>query len=91
MKVVDDLVRGKLSLEKYPFVKDTVGGRPQEIIVFMIHGTSYEEAHFLRKYSAQLPGISILLSGTFVHNSSTFLEEMTNMSDKFGSGAMKIT
>jgi len=56
--------------------------RPQDIIVFMIGGTTYEEARTvatLNKESATssnggVPslGVRLLLGGTCVHNSSTY-------------------
>jgi vacuolar protein sorting-associated protein 45 len=65
-------------------------GRPQDVIVFVIGGTTYEEARavallnqeFAGGSNLNTPGASastgarILLGGTCVHNSSSYLEMM---------------
>lgn len=58
-----------------------VGSRPQDVIVFMIGGTTYEEAKMVAQFNQEQAasgggalnssGIRILLGGTTVHNSSS--------------------
>lgn len=50
--------------------------RPQDIIVFMIGGTTYEESLTVHNLNKQNPGIKIILGGTTIHNSASFLEEI---------------
>jgi vacuolar protein sorting-associated protein 45 len=55
--------------------------RPQDIIVFMIGGTTYEEARVVSLLNQENvgnntslnPGTRILLGGTSVHNSSSYI------------------
>ena len=52
----------------------TITLRPQDVIIFMIGGTTYEEARtvaLLNQDSAST-GTRILLGGTCVHNSSRY-------------------
>ncbi|KAK2189512.1 hypothetical protein NP493_104g04040 [Ridgeia piscesae] len=51
--------------------------RPQDIIVFIIGGATYEEALLVYSLSANTPGVRIVLGGTAVHNMSSFLEEIS--------------
>ena len=73
-----NLIKAKLKEQQYPFVEG--GGntrdKPQDIIVFMIGGTTYEEAKMVAQINASFPGVRIVLGGTGVHNSTTFLEDV---------------
>ena len=42
--------------------------RPQDIIVFMIGGITYEEALAVHNLNKSVPGIRIVLAGTTIHN-----------------------
>ncbi|QDS70432.1 hypothetical protein FKW77_009683 [Venturia effusa] len=76
--ILQDLVKGRLKDSMFPFVEG--GGqtrdKPQDIIVFMVGGTTYEEARVVTQINASTPGIRIVLGGTTIHNSSTFLDEV---------------
>jgi len=76
--VLQDLIKGRLKDSLFPFVEG--GGqtrdKPQDIIVFMVGGTTYEEARVVTQINASTPGIRVVLGGTSIHNSSTFLEEV---------------
>lgn len=50
--------------------------RPQDIIVFMVGGTTYEESLAVYNLNKQNPGIKIILGGTTVHNFKSFAEEI---------------
>jgi vacuolar protein sorting-associated protein 45 len=75
---LQDLIKGKLKEQLYPFVEGggTTKDKPQDIIIFMIGGTTYEEAKMVAQVNASSPGVRVVLAGTKVHNSSTFLEEV---------------
>ncbi|KAF2218261.1 vacuolar protein sorting-associated protein 45 [Elsinoe ampelina] len=82
---LQDLIKGRLRDAQYPFVEG--GGatkdKPQDIVVFMIGGTTYEEAKMVAQVNASSPGIRVVLGGTFVHNSSTFLDEVEEAVDSW--------
>ena len=75
---LQNLIKGRLKELQYPFLEG--GGhtrdKPQDIIVFMVGGTTYEEAKCVAMVNASVPGVRVVLGGTSVHNSSTFLEEV---------------
>lgn len=80
---LQDLIKGRLREQLYPFVEG--GGvtrdKPQDIIVFMVGGTTYEEAKMVAQVNASSPGVRVVLGGTTVHNSSSFLEEVEDAVD----------
>jgi len=80
---LQDLIKGRLRDTQYPFVEG--GGvtkdKPQDIIVFMIGGATYEEAKMVSQINAGTPGVRIVLGGTAVHNSSTFFDEVEEAVD----------
>ncbi|KAH0563117.1 hypothetical protein GP486_002312 [Trichoglossum hirsutum] len=77
---LQSLIKGRLKEQQYPFVEGggTTKDKPQDVIVFMIGGTTYEEAKMIAQVNASSPGVRVVLGGTSVHNSTTFLEEMEN-------------
>jgi vacuolar protein sorting-associated protein 45 len=81
---LQNLIKGKLREQQYPFVEGSVGGagamttrdKPQDIIVFIVGGATYEEAKTVAGINASSPGVRVVLGGTTVHNAHTFLEEV---------------
>lgn len=75
---LQNLIKGRLREPQYPFVEagETTKDKPQDIVVFLIGGVTFEEAKTVSQINASSPGIRIVLGGTTVHNSATFLEEM---------------
>ncbi|KAL2217186.1 vacuolar protein sorting-associated protein 45 [Thermoascus aurantiacus ATCC 26904] len=75
---LQNLIRGRLRELQYPFLEG--GGhtrdKPQDIIVFMIGGATYEEAKTVAQVNASSPGVRVVLGATTIHNSTTFLEEV---------------
>jgi len=72
------LVKGKLREAQYPFVEGggTTRDKPQDVIVFIVGGATYEEAKMVAGVNASTPGVRVVLGGTTVHNAATFLEEV---------------
>ena len=75
---LQDLIKGRLNHQVYPFVEGggSTKDKPQDIVIFMVGGTTYEEAKMVAQVNASSPGVRVVLGGTGVHNSSTFLEEV---------------
>ena len=62
---------------QYPFVDGHhTRDNPQDIVVFMIGGVTYEEAKMVAQVNASVPGVRVVLGGTNVVNSALFLEEV---------------
>ncbi|KAF2158124.1 vacuolar protein sorting-associated protein 45 [Myriangium duriaei CBS 260.36] len=80
---LQDLIRGRLRDAQYPFVEG--GGmtkdKPQDVIVFIVGGTTYEEAKVVAQMNASTPGVRVVLGGTAVHNSASFLDEVEEAVD----------
>ncbi|EJP62623.1 vacuolar protein sorting-associated protein [Beauveria bassiana ARSEF 2860] len=75
---LQNLVKGRLKEQQYPFVDagGTTRDKPQDIIVFMVGGATYEEAKMIAGINATTPGIRVVLGGTSIHNTSTFMKEV---------------
>lgn len=76
-EIIEDMVRGRLKETQFPFL-GTVQQRerPNEIIIFMIGGITYEESLTVYNLNQQLNGIKIIIGGSMIHNSKTFLDEV---------------
>ncbi|KAF2884618.1 hypothetical protein ILUMI_21554 [Ignelater luminosus] len=76
-ETLEELLKGRLKEELYPYLSNhQINGRPQDVIVFMVGGTTYEESLVVHTFNKNYPGTHIVLGGTTVHNSSSFLEEI---------------
>jgi vacuolar protein sorting-associated protein 45 len=75
---LQNLIKGRLKELQYPFLEG--GGhtrdKPQDIIIFIVGGTTFEEAKMVAQVNASSPGVRVVLGGTRIHNSETFLEEV---------------
>lgn len=112
VKTIDQLMRGKLRTSSYPFAGRDVpsfdapatvfpGGpptKPQDVILFVIGGTTYEEARMIALLNGAAsasssqtpptpswPGTHFLLGGTTVHSSQTFLRMVQHTASKLPS------
>ncbi|KAI0476999.1 Sec1-like protein [Xylaria cf. heliscus] len=75
---LQNMIKGKLRDQQYPFVDGggTTRDKPQDIIVFIVGGATYEEAKTVAGINASSPGVRVVLGGTTIHNGATFLEEV---------------
>lgn len=84
-----NLIKGKLKRATHPYMDagdnnlpswassssaETQDERPQDIIIFMVGGITYDEARLVAEINATTPGIRIVLGSTEIINSSTFLD-----------------
>jgi len=85
MATVEGAVKGKLRGETHPLM--AAGGKtsanvegvalPQEILIFMVGGTTYEEATKVNEFNKTNAGkVRVILGGSTVHNSTSFLDEL---------------
>ena len=85
---LQNLIKGRLKEQQYPFIEG--GGntrdRPQDIVIFMVGGTTFEEAKMVAQVNASSSGIRVVLGGTTIHNSSTFLEDVEDAVNSWPSG-----
>ena len=75
---LQSLLKGRLKELQFPFLEGMghTRDKPQDIIVFMVGGTTYEEARVVAQVNASVAGVRVVLGGTTVHNSETFLAEV---------------
>ncbi|CRK91636.1 CLUMA_CG005288, isoform A [Clunio marinus] len=74
--LLEEILKGRSIDQQYPFISSEVPYRrpPTEIIVFIIGGATYEEAFAVHQLNQM--GYRIILGGTTIHNSESFLEEV---------------
>lgn len=95
-ETIENLLKGRLRETSYPYVEGQGVGqggvaRPQDVIVFIVGGTTYEEAKYVAGLNAQFAaghglgngpngpvgaGTRILLGGTCVHNSKSSVKRV---------------
>lgn len=79
LATLESLIRGRLPLDLYPFL-DNQGAipreKPQDIVVFVIGGATFEEAKIVAQVNASSPGVRVVLGGTEILNSATFLKQV---------------
>ena len=80
MDTLEAAVKGKLKGDTHPSI--TSGSvenspLPQEILIFMLGGVTYEEATKVNEFNRSHSGkVRVILGGSTVHNSTSFLEEL---------------
>ena len=77
--IVDNLMKGKLSSSQYPATSNSSLGalseKPQDIIVFIVNGSTFGEEFALQKLAQAVPAVSILLGSNCIHNTASLLSE----------------
>jgi vacuolar protein sorting-associated protein 45 len=91
MDTIQSVVKGKLRRDTHPFVEGSFAPTrqqpmetviPQEIIIFMVGGVTYEEGTKVAEFNQANQGrMQVILGGSTVHNSTSFLEEL-KMTDR---------
>lgn len=75
--ILEDLIKGRLKENLYKYVNaHSINGRYQDIIVFIVGGATYEESLTVHTINKRYPGTHVILGGTTIHNSHSFLEEV---------------
>ncbi|CAH7671756.1 Sec1-like protein [Phakopsora pachyrhizi] len=111
LETVEQLLKGRLKESSYPILQDPSGAqsssltpnqtgqviRPVELIVFVIGGTTYEEARSISLLNERLLtgqgftgpgpqpqiGSRVIIGGTCVHNSKTFIDWLRDLSQRY--------
>jgi vacuolar protein sorting-associated protein 45 len=84
METIQAIAKGKLSSKTHPVIGGSSSNAsaetiPNEILVFIVGGVTYEEATKVTEWNQQKTqgrNIPVLLGGSTVHNSTSFLEEL---------------
>ena len=69
---LDQLVKGKLREASYPYIGSyQLREKPQDVILFMIGGATYEESLAVYNFNNANNGVRVVLGGTTIHNSKS--------------------
>lgn len=78
---LEAISKNKLKDSSFPIVWGNPIARPSEIVVFIVGGATYEEATKVAEFNASNQGIRVILGGSNIHNSTSFIKEVvTNFS-----------
>ena len=91
-RVIVELIQGQLKENSYPILggglaKGGGASRIKDVIVLVVGGATYEEVynvHKMNTHPAEFmlpPGVRIVIGGTTIHNSKTFLKEIAKVRD----------
>ncbi|XP_022768017.1 vacuolar protein sorting-associated protein 45 homolog isoform X3 [Durio zibethinus] len=76
-QTMESITKGRLRDVDFPYVGNHFQqGRPQEVIIFIIGGTTYEESRSVALQNASNSGIRFILGGSAVLNSKRFLKDL---------------
>ncbi len=76
------ITKGKLKQDTHPYIigKGSGDDCPSEVIVFIAGGVTYEEATKVSEFNKNNAGkIHVILAGSTIHNSTSFLEELKGL------------
>ncbi|XP_031285864.1 vacuolar protein sorting-associated protein 45 homolog [Pistacia vera] len=74
---MESITKGRLRDVDYPFVGNHFQqGRPQDVIIFVVGGTTYEESRSVSLQNASNSGIRFILGGSAILNSKRFLKDL---------------
>ncbi|XP_055348606.1 vacuolar protein sorting-associated protein 45-like [Paramacrobiotus metropolitanus] len=77
--LVDQVIKGRLREPSYPYLGGVqLRERPQDVFIFVLGGITYEEAYSIHELNKLNPMCRIVIGGTTVHNTKSFLDEVFN-------------
>lgn len=89
--VAENLMKGRLKETSYPFAENyrsSAATREQKVpraIIFVVGGTTYEEARDIAELNKSTEGgRTIVLGGTTIHNSRSFLTDVAQLNIRSG-------
>ncbi|XP_071938614.1 vacuolar protein sorting-associated protein 45 homolog isoform X2 [Coffea arabica] len=75
--IMESITKGRLRDVDYPFVGNHFQqGRLQEVVIFIVGGTTYEESRAVALQNTTNSGIRFILGGSAVLNSKRFLKDL---------------
>ncbi|OWB56028.1 hypothetical protein B5S28_g1918 [[Candida] boidinii] len=99
-EIISKCLRGKLNDKLYPsLVPNGINNlsnlnqpnleKSQDIIIFIVGGCTYEEARIINNLNQTNKNLKIVLGGNCIHNTKSFINELTNVGTHWG-GVRKI-
>ena len=77
-----NILKGRLKEADYPHVAEAVtpkDGKSHHIVVFVVGGVTYEEARFVANANQSGHGLTVVLGGTTITNSQSFVQDLRLM------------
>ncbi|XP_059280119.1 vacuolar protein sorting-associated protein 45 homolog [Lycium ferocissimum] len=76
-QTMENITRGRLRDVDYPYVGNHYQqARPQEVVIFIVGGTTYEESRSVALQNSTNSGIRFILGGSALLNSKRFLKDL---------------
>jgi vacuolar protein sorting-associated protein 45 len=76
-QIMEGILKGRLKDVDYPFFGNHFQqGRPQDVIIFIVGGTTYEESRSVALQNASNTGVRFILGGSSVLNSKRFFRDL---------------
>lgn len=76
--LLDKVADGKLRESEYASVGSKSSQQYDHVVVFIVGGTTYEEAAYVEWFNANNPSLCVVLGGTCVHNSASFINQVVS-------------
>ena len=76
---LDSILKGNFKESSYPLASNSTSNKPQDLFVFMVGGVTYEEACKVAEFNAANPSMRVILGGSTIHNSNSFLKEISSV------------
>jgi len=78
--ILNRLLANDLPITDFPYtVGQPLKQPPQEIIVFIVGGATYEEGFVVHDLNSTKPGVRIILGGTNIQNSQSFIRDVSEI------------
>lgn len=76
-QTMESITKGRLRDVDYPYIGNHFQqARPQDVVIFVVGGTTYEEARSVALQNASNSGIRFILGGSTILNSKRFLKDL---------------
>lgn len=76
-QIMESITKGRLRDVDYPFVGNHFQqARPQEVVIFIVGGTTFEESRSVALQNATNSGIRFILGGSTILNSKRFIRDL---------------
>lgn len=76
-QTMENITKGRLRDVDYPYVGNHFQqARPQEVVIFIVGGTTYEESRSVALQNSMNSGIRFILGGSALLNSKRFLKDL---------------
>jgi vacuolar protein sorting-associated protein 45 len=76
--ILENIQKGKMKDSAFPLAMGNAGGRPSDVFIYMVGGATFEEATKVAEFNKANTDMRVVLGGSCVHNSNSFLREVNS-------------